>query len=94
MKKIIAYLNSIPKDKWQHFCLGSVIAPWPLLLVGAVAGFWLGLLISIAAVVLIAYAKEVWDGKNGGTFDWMDFWATTAGGAVIWLTLVIIRWML
>lgn len=91
MNTILTYLNKIPKDKWQHFVLGIVIATVAFLCFLFLAGFWVGLLISVAVVATVAYAKEVWDGKNGGTFDWMDFVATVAGGAWIWLPLLAVH---
>jgi hypothetical protein len=93
MKKILTYLSRIPKDKWQHFSIGAVLAPCLFLLVWLFFGFWPGLVASIVTVAVIAKAKEIWDSKNGSTFDWMDFFATVAGGVPFWLASLII-WLL
>ena len=93
MKKITTRLNSIPKDKWQHFCLGFAIAPWPYLLFNLLVGFWAGIIASVITVVAIAKGKEVYDRRNDGMFDWMDFFATVAGGAIFWVVFLLERWV-
>jgi len=91
MNKILPLLNRIPKDKWQHLNIGSVIAAVAFIAGLVAVGFWTGFAASVAVVVAAAYCKEVWDGKNGGVFDRMDIVATLIGGAVIWLPLLVLH---
>ncbi len=93
MKKIITFLNNIPKDKWQHFCMGFAIAPWPFLLFNVIVGFWAGIIASVIIVVVCAKGKELHDRKNGGIFDWLDFAVIVAGGAFFWIVFLIAHWL-
>lgn len=90
MKKIINYLNSIAKDRYQHYDLGVVIAAVTLVAFALWLGFWWALPISMAAVVMAAKLKERYDAKNGGYFDWTDFVVTCAGGATVWIVAVVL----
>lgn len=90
MEKIITYLNSIAKDRYQHYSLGVMIATITFILSACWLGFWWALPISVVAVVAAAKLKEVYDSKNGGCFDWTDFIVTCAGGVAIWIVAVII----
>lgn len=85
MKRIIDFLNRIPRDRWQHYTLGMEAAGWGLLLVAAVAGVRWGFLCSLAVVVCAAVVKERWNKSCGGNFDRIDLVVTLAGGLTVWM---------
>jgi magnesium-transporting ATPase (P-type) len=94
MKKIINYLNSIAKDKYQHFAIGAVIAAVSIVFFAALLDFWLALLASMVTVAAVAKFKEHHDAKNGGFFDWQDFIATCTGGGVVWIAVIALAWLI
>lgn len=78
-------MTPIPIDKQGHGWAGAAIVSTlrPYL------GLW-----ALVPVALIAYAKEQWDRRHGGTYDPRDFWATIVGAllqiaadACIWVAL-------
>lgn len=86
MKKIIAWLNAIAKDKYQHFAVGAAIA-FIVLIVAMPLGSWrwVPLLPSVIAVMTAAVVKE----RNiDSKVDMQDILATLAGGVIIWATFV------
>ena len=89
MKKIIAWLNAIAKDKYQHFAVGAAIA-FIVLIVAMPLGSlwrWVPLLTSVIAVMTAAVVKE----RNiDSKVDMQDILATLAGGVIIWATFVAI----
>lgn len=87
MKKIIAWLNAIAKDKYQHFAVGAAIAIIVLIVVMPLGSWWrwVPLLTSIIAVMAAAIVKER---KIDAKVDMQDILATLAGGAVIWAAFV------
>lgn len=87
MKKIIAWLNAIAKDKYQHFAVGAVIAIIVLIVAMPLGSWWqwIPLLASVIAVMTAAVVKER---KIDAKVDMQDILATLAGGAVIWAALV------
>lgn len=87
MKKIIAWLNAIAKDKYQHFAVGATIAVIVLIVAMPLGGWWrwIPLLASIIAVMTAAIVKER---KIDAKVDMQDILATLAGGAVIWAAFV------
>lgn len=89
MKKIIAWLNAIAKDKYQHFAVGAAIA-FIVLIVAMPLGSlwrWVPLLTSVIAVMAAALVKE----RNiDSKVDMQDILATLAGGVIIWATFVAI----
>lgn len=89
MKKIIAWLNAIAKDKYQHFAVGAAIA-FIVLIVAMPLGSrwrWVPLLPSVIAVMTAAVVKE----RNiDSKVDMQDILATLAGGVIIWATFVAI----
>lgn len=90
MEKIINYLNAIAKDRYQHYTLGIDIAAVSFVAGNALLGFWWALIISIVAVVAAAKIKERYDEQHGGRFDWTDFVVTCAGGATLWIVVVLL----
>lgn len=90
MKKIIAWLNAIAKDKYQHFAVGAAIAfiAFIVLIVVMPLGSWwrwVPLLTSVIAVMTAAVVKE----RNiDSKVDMQDILATLAGGVIIWATFV------
>lgn len=90
MKKIIAWLNAIAKDKYQHFAVGAAIAfiVQIVLIVAMPLGSWwrwVPLLTSVIAVMTAAVVKE----RNiDPKVDMQDILATLAGGVIIWATFV------
>ena len=88
MKKIIAWLNAIAKDKYQHFAVGASIA-FIVLIVAMPLGSlwrWVPLLTSVIAVMTAAVVKE----RNiDSKVDMQDILATLAGGVIIWAVFVV-----
>lgn len=88
MKKIIAWLNAIAKDKYQHFAVGAAIA-FIVLIVAMPLGSlwrWVPLLTSVIAVMTAAVVKE----RNiDSKVDMQDILATLAGGVIIWAVFVV-----
>ena len=88
MKKIIAWLNAIAKDKYQHFAVGAAIAFIVLIVAKTLGSWWrwVPLLTSVIAVMTAAGVKERnIDSKVG----MQDILATLAGGAIIWVAFVV-----
>lgn len=87
MKKIIAWLNAIAKDKYQHFAVGAAIAFIVLIVAMPLGSWWrwVPLLLSVIAVMTAAVVKE----RNiDSKVDMQDILATLAGGVIIWATFV------
>lgn len=87
MKKIIAWLNTIAKDKYQHFAVGAAIAFIVLIVAMPLGSWWrwVPLLTSVIAVMTAAVVKE----RNiDSKVDMQDILATLAGGVIIWATFV------
>lgn len=88
MKKIIAWLNAIAKDKYQHFAVGAAIAFIVLIVAMPLGSWWrwVPLLTSVIAVMTAAVVKE----RNiDSKVDMQDILATLAGGAIIWAVFVV-----
>lgn len=87
MKKSIAWLNAIDKDKYQNFAVGAAIA-FIVLIVAMSLGSrwrWVPLLPSVIAVMTAAVVKE----RNiDSKVDMQDILAILAGGVIIWATFV------
>lgn len=82
MKKIIAWLNAIAKDKYQHFAVGAAIAFIVLIVAMPLGSWWrwVPLLPSVIAVMTAAVVKE----RNiDSKVDMQDILATLAGGVII-----------
>lgn len=88
MKKIIAWLNAIAKDKYQHFAVGAAIAAIVLIVAMPLGSWWrwIPLLASVIAVMTAAVVKE----RNiDSKVDMQDILATLAGGVIIWAVFVV-----
>lgn len=86
MKKLIETIRATwsAPDKVKHLFAGAVIAAWTAILWPAAA--WILPLVFAAAAGAL---KELADRMGLGTPDRADFWATLAGGAVVWLAAVV-----
>lgn len=87
MKKIIAWLNAIAKDKYQHFAVGAAIA-FIVLIVAMPLGSWWRWVPLLASVIAVMTAAIVKERKIDAKVDMQDIFATLAGGAIIWTTFV------
>ncbi len=88
MKKIIAWLNAIAKDKYQHFAVGAAIAFIVLIVAMPLGSLWrcVPLLTSVIAVMTAAVVKE----RNiDSKVDMQDILATLAGGVIIWAVFAV-----
>ena len=68
-------------DKILHLLFGFIIA-WRLIDINA---NWI---IALAVVILFGVAKEVYDYKSYGQFDYKDMIATISGGIILLLTTI------
>lgn len=66
-------------DKILHLLLGFIIA-WRLIDINI---HWI---IALVVVILFGVAKEIYDYKSYGLFDWSDLLATISGGIILLLT--------
>jgi hypothetical protein len=66
-------------DKILHLLFGFIIA-WRLIDINA---HWI---IALVVVILFGVAKEVYDYKSYGLFDWRDLMATISGAIILILT--------
>lgn len=87
INKLLARLNGIGKDKYQHFALGALIALAAMLVALPLNAWWGGFppLSSMIAVVVAALLKE----RNiDAKADLNDILWTLAGGAAVWLPML------
>ena len=70
-------------DKILHFLFGFIIA-WRLIDINA---NWI---IALVVVILFGVAKEVYDYKSYGLFDYKDMIATISGGIILLLTQLLL----
>ena len=70
-------------DKILHLLFGFIIA-WRLIDINA---NWI---IALAVVILFGAAKEVYDYKSYGQFDYKDMIATISGGIILLLTQLLL----
>ena len=68
-------------DKILHLLFGFIIA-WRLTDINV---HWI---IALVVVILFGVAKEVYDYKSYGLFDWKDMVATISGGIIFLLTTI------
>lgn len=68
-------------DKILHLLFGFIIA-WRLIDINI---HWI---IALVVVILFGVAKEVYDYKSYGLFDWRDLVATISGGIILLLTTI------
>ncbi len=69
-------------DKILHLLFGFIIA-WRLIDINT---HWI---IALVVVILFAVAKEVYDYKSYGLFDYKDMIATISGGIILLLTQLL-----
>ena len=93
VKDALSWLNTIEKDKYQHYALGAAIAaaiffasPPFLVLITTSWVFWLALGLSIFTVVACAVWKEYIHDEEA---DKKDVYVTIAGGATVWIVALL-----
>lgn len=79
--KIVALFYAIPFDKWLHFFAGVIIASCAALTFNIEWPWW--------PAMLAGGIKEGFDYGTTGEADWKDFLATTLGGLLIQLFVVL-----
>lgn len=75
-----------PTDKLLHFAAGALAdcAGALLALLAAKVGYIAGPAWAAAgSCAVAALAREAWNWRQGGRFDWRDIAATLAGGAMV-----------
>lgn len=80
INKIINYLASIPHDKLLHFIAGIIIS----LIFSVITPY-----IALISAALFGIIKEIYDKISYGGFSWMDFLATSLGGLLIQIFILI-----
>lgn len=85
--KIVEWLTAIPMDKWLHFIAGMIIASFFAVALGDEFCVWLigeyRPFVWMMPVLVAAALKEMIDGWTGGSFEWLDIFATAMGGLLI-----------
>ena len=69
-------------DKLLHALVGFIIA-WRLIDINV---HWM---IALVVVILFGVAKEIYDYKSYGLFDWRDLVATISGAIILILTQLL-----
>lgn len=89
----LSWLNTVDKDKYQHYALGAAIAaaiffasPPFLVLLTTSWVFWLALGLSIFTVVACAIWKDYIHDEEA---DKKDVYVTIAGGATVWIVALL-----
>lgn len=91
MKRIF---NGIISDGRQHYTHGRDIAAWVLLAACAAVNLRVGFAVSALAVVVYAVVK-VWQNRGyKGTYDLVDLFVTFAGGASVWIWVLLFKILL
>lgn len=82
---VFGWFGLIPKDKYQHFALGSLLAM--LFFVGTFwLPFWFSFVVSVFTTMGIEVAKEYYIDEEP---DWWDIAATFLGGLMVWCPLLV-----
>lgn len=79
--KLVGLLYEIGADKYIHFIAGLIVASFFCIA--------LGMQVCIVPVIVVSFAKELFDGMGLGEADWRDFVATILGGAIIQLFVLL-----
>ena len=79
---VLCLLGRVPKDKLLHFIAGMLLTA-VVACIRCVAPF------SVIVGIISGAVKELWDSKNGGSVELMDFIATSAGA----MTMQIVVWI-
>lgn len=84
---IVEWLNTIAKDKYQHFAVGVVLSAVTLVIAMPLGAWWrwIPLLVSMLSAVMATVAKER---KIDPKADMQDILWTLGGGAVAWLVYI------
>jgi VanZ family protein len=73
----------VPLDKQAHFATGAIG--------GFIVTYFLGFIGGVSVITILAFAKEAYDAHNTGhTSDVWDWVATTLGGIIGSLVILII----
>lgn len=72
---IVTLIYKVPFDKWLHAFAGIIIA--------AFFAITLHMEVPIVPAIFAGFFKEFFDKWTTGQWDWWDFAATCAGGALI-----------
>ena len=91
IQEVVAWLNTIPKDKYQHFAVGALEAFLTLWVATMLLSFaedariWVAVVISVLVTLWIEVYKEyrVDESANLG-----DAVATMLGGACVWIPML------
>lgn len=88
IEKLIGWLNVVPKDKYQHFTLGAIIASLALIITAPLIGCWrwMPLAISVVALVSLAMVKEY---AVDSKVDMNDILWTIGGGYTVWVIFIV-----
>lgn len=88
IEKFIEWLNVVPKDKYQHFTLGVIIASVALIIAAPLIDCWrwLPLVISVVALVSLAMTKEC---AVDSKVDVNDILWTIGGGYTVWVIFIV-----
>lgn len=85
---LLNWLDAVPKDKYQHFAVGAVLAAiFQIVPVCFGLPWWLALIASVTVVFAAAWVKEH---EIDPAEDMKDIAATVAGGAVVWIVTLVI----
>lgn len=88
IEKFIEWLNVVPKDKYQHFTFGAIIASVALIIAAPLIDCWrwLPLVISVVALVSLAMVKEY---AVDSKVDVNDILWTIGGGYTVWVIFIV-----
>lgn len=88
IEKFIGWLNVVPKDKYQHFTLGAIIASVALIITAPLIDCWrwLPLVTSAVALVSLAMVKEY---AVDSKVDVNDILWTIGGGYTVWVIFIV-----
>lgn len=78
---IVTLIYKVPFDKWLHAFAGIIIA--------AFFAITLHMEVPIVPVIFAGFAKEFFDKWTTSKWDWWDFAATVAGGALIQIFAIL-----
>ncbi len=88
MKKIIniisfaiAQLNKIGKDRYMHLSIGAILSS----ILALFTPIWIAMIIC----TIIFIAKEFYDKKIGGKFDYIDIIYDYIGAIAVWIPLFL-----
>lgn len=85
LNKTIQYLSGIRADRYMHFSVGALAAAVSYLMAAVFLFGPVAFGLSVLTVLTAAGWKEL---RYDTVADIRDFWATVAGGAVVWTVLL------